>query len=166
MSGRRETANELEQPDDRPAADPTADEEMPARELLAVAREDRWHWRRKIRSNPLQHRVYRVVVAIAGLMLIGLGLVTGPIPGPGGIPLILLGLAIWASEFERAHRLMQLFKAGLHRFRGWTRRRQAAFWVVFIGCCGVCGYVSLLLMGVPAWVPANADALLQQLPGL
>ena len=46
-----------------------------------------------------------------------LGFVTGPLPGPGGIPLVLLGLAIWSSEFEWAHKLMQWFKAQLHRFR-------------------------------------------------
>ena len=102
----------------------------------------------------------------AGLLLVALGFVTGPIPGPGGIPLVLLGLAIWSSEFEWAHRLMQWFKAQLHRFRSWTRWQQAAFWVTFFACCGLGGYTLMLVAGIPGWLPGSADALLQRLPGL
>lgn len=134
--------------------------------ILVDAHEDRWHWRRKIRSNPHQLRVYRVVVAIAGLLLVSLGLVTGPLPGPGGIPLVLMGLAIWSSEFEWAHRLMHSFKAQLDRFRSWSLLQQAGFWVVFFSFCGLCGYTFMLVTGVPAWVPSSADVLLQRLPGL
>ena len=57
-----------------------------------------------------------MAVGFAGLFFVVLGFVTGPLPGPGGIPLVLLGLAIWASEFEWAHKLMQWFKAQLHRY--------------------------------------------------
>ena len=62
-------------------------------------------------AEPAQARLYRIAVAIAGLLLVCLGFVSGPIPGPGGIPLVLLGLAIWSSEFEWANRLMGWFKA-------------------------------------------------------
>lgn len=134
--------------------------------VVRMPQEDRWHWRRKIRANAHQRRVYRVVVALAGLLIIGLGLVTGPLPGPGGIPLVLLGLAVLASEFVWAHRLMGRFKVLLHRFQGWTRLQQTAFWVAFIAFCGMCGYLFMLVMGIPTWVPRSADQLLQQLPGL
>ena len=154
-------ADDLDRTDSAEAA-----AERSADELLSAAREDRWHWRRRIRANPVQRRVYRCVVALVGLMLIVLGLVTGPIPGPGGIPLILLGLATWASEFEWAHRLMHVFKAQLHRFRGWTRWQQVGFWVVFFSFCLLGGYTVMLLMGVPPWVPPSGDALLKRLPGL
>lgn len=132
----------------------------------AATHRDRWHWRRKIRASPVQHRLYRVLVAVAGLLLIVLGLVTGPIPGPGGIPLVLLGLAVWASEFVWAHRVMQVFKAQVHRYQGWSRPQQVAFWVTFIALCGLGGYAFMLVTGVPGWLPASADDLLQRLPGL
>lgn len=128
--------------------------------------DDRWAWRRKIRANAHRRRVYRVVVGLAGLLLIVLGLLSGPLPGPGGIPLVLLGLAVLASEFAWAHRLMLRFKHALHVFRGWSRKKQALAWVIFFACCGVLGYSYLLTLGPPAWMPQEVDALLAQLPGV
>lgn len=134
--------------------------------VLIDAHEDRWAWRRKIRGNPIQLRIYRLGVGLAGLLLVVLGFLTGPIPGPGGIPLVLLGIAIWASEFEWAHRLMHWFKAQLRRFQSWTRLQQTAFWLVFFACCGLFFYTFMLVVGVPGWLPTTADQLLQRLPGL
>lgn len=134
--------------------------------VLIEPEEDRWRWRRRIRQNPRQLRVYRVAVAIAGLVLIALGFVTGPLPGPGGIPLVLLGLAIWASEFEWAHRLMLWCKAKLHLFRTWSRKKQALCWLVFFCCCGLLGYTYLLVLGPPGWIPESVDRLLMMLPGI
>lgn len=131
-----------------------------------LAREDRWEWRRRIRADPRRLRVYRFLVGLAGFLVIVLGLLSGPLPGPGGIPLVLLGLAIWSSEFVWARRLMLRFKALLHRFQGWTRPQQVGFWVAFIAFCGLCGYAAMVVVGVPGWVPSSADDLLAQLPGL
>ncbi len=134
--------------------------------VLIDAHEDRWAWRRKIRASPLKRVIYRVVVALVGLLLITLGFLTGPIPGPGGIPLVLLGLAVLASEFEWAHRLMRSFKAQLRRFRSWSRLQQTGFWIVFFAGCALCGYTYMLTLGIPSWLPTRADVLLQRLPGL
>ncbi|MET1005274.1 MAG: PGPGW domain-containing protein [Propionibacteriaceae bacterium] len=158
-------------PDPEPAAaavDPADPEVVDYSDdnILIDAHEDRWHWRRKIRANPHQLRIYRVIVAIGGLLFVALGLVTGPLPGPGGIPLILLGIAIWSSEFEWAHRLMHFFKAQLKRFQSWTRWQQVGFWVAFFSFCGLCGYAFMLATGVPGWVPEAAGDVLQRLPGL
>ena len=70
---------------------------------------------------------------------------------------MLLGLAIWSSEFEWAHRLMMSFKAQLHRFRQWSRPKQVLFWVVFFSCCGLLGYLYASLIGVPGWMPGPGD---------
>ena len=124
--------------------------------VLIEPHEDRWRWRRKIRQNPRKLAFYRVAVAIAGLLLICLGFVSGPLPGPGGIPLVLLGLAIWSSEFEWAHRLMSWFKAQLKRFRAWPRRGAGAVLGGLLRRCGLLGYSYMLLIGVPGWLPASA----------
>jgi uncharacterized protein (TIGR02611 family) len=132
--------------------------------VLIEPDEDRWRWRRKIRANPHQLRIYRLLVALAGLLLVCLGFVSGPIPGPGGIPLVLLGLAIWSSEFEWAHRVMMGFKAQLHRYYQWSPHRKIAFWLAFLTCCGLIGYSYLLLLGTPGWLPDNLTSALDRLP--
>ena len=134
--------------------------------VLIEPDEDRWRWRRRIRQNPRQLAVYRVGVAIAGLLLVCLGFISGPLPGPGGIPLILLGLAIWSSEFEWAYKLMQSFKRLLHRYQAWPRRWQVLFWLAFFVVCGTLGYSYMLLTGVPGWLPTSIETVLLKLPGL
>lgn len=128
--------------------------------------EDRWAWRRKIRADPHKARIYRVLVGALGTLLILLGVVTGPLPGPGGIPLVLLGLAIWASEFAWAHRLMQWFRLQLHKIRSWSRPRQALAWLILIVGVGVICYADLLIFGVPAWLPETIIHCLGRLPGV
>jgi Putative transmembrane protein (PGPGW) len=128
--------------------------------------EDRWSWRRRIRANPHQLRVYRAVLAAAGLLLVLLGLATGWLPGPGGIPLVLGGLAVWASEFHWARRLMLRFRHALHVFRGWSRPRQALSWVLFLTACALLGWGFLALVGPPAWIPVEVDRVLAVLPGV
>ncbi len=134
--------------------------------VLIEPEEDRWAWRRRIRQNPHQLRLYRVAVGFAGLLLICLGLVTGPLPGPGGIPLVLLGLAIWSSEFEWAYRLRQRFKAEIKKFRGWPAGQKVAFWIIFFAVCAGFGYTYLVLLGPPFWVPDVGANLLEHLPGV
>lgn len=128
--------------------------------------EDRWAWRRSIRADPHKARIYRVLVGALGTLLILLGVVTGPLPGPGGIPLVLLGLAVWASEFAWAHRLMQWFRVQLHKVRGWSRPRQLAAWLSFFVGLGLLGYADLLVFGPPAWLPQSIIDWLGRLPGI
>lgn len=123
-------------------------------------------WRRTIRADPRKLRVYRVGVAAAGGLLIILGGITGPIPGPGGIPLVLAGLAVWASEFVWAHRLMRWFKNQLSTFRGWPRSRQTLGWIVFFLVLGALAYSYLAMIGIPGWLPPFAAASARHLPGV
>jgi uncharacterized protein (TIGR02611 family) len=111
-------------------------------------------------------RIYRVLIAALGVLLVLLGAATGPLPGPGGIPLVLLGLAVWASEFEWAQRLMGWFKRLLHRFRGWSRSKQVLAWLIFFACLAAIGYADLLILGIPVWVPQTLADWLGRLPGV
>ena len=134
--------------------------------VLIEVEEDRWRWRRKIRDNPHQLRIYRSLVAVAGLLLVCLGFISGPLPGPGGIPLVLLGLAIWASEFEWAHQVMMWFKAQLHRYNLLSPQWKIVCWLVFFSCCALIGYGYLLALGAPGWLPDNLTSALDRLPGV
>ena len=153
------------EPDGRPET-PGPEHHDDDHHVLLDADEDRWRWRRRIRQNPRKLVVYRIAVAIAGLLMICLGFVSGPLPGPGGIPLVLLGLAIWSSEFEWANNLMVWFKLQLKRYRAWPRRKKVAFWVAFFAVCGSIWYCYLLLTGVPGWLPGVVEMALLRLPGL
>src|SRR3954447_19868162 len=131
---------------------------------------DRWAWRARMRRNPTTRRVYRVGVGLLGVLLLLLALVTGPLPGPGGIPLALLALAVLASEFAWAARLLGRLRAGSVRAVAWARRRPP--WVQRLGAVASAavvvafGYLGLLVLGLPPWLPAGVQAPLQSLPGL
>jgi len=84
------------------------------------AADDDWEWRRKIRSNPHSHLIYRIVVGVVGLLIVILGLIMVPFPGPGWL-VVFLGLATWASEFEWAQRLLHRARGALHTWATWLR---------------------------------------------
>jgi len=145
---------------------PDEDHQEHHHHILIEPQEDRWEWRQKIRQDKRKLAVYRVAVGFLGLFLIALGLVSGPLPGPGGIPLVLLGLAVWSSEFEWAHQVMMWFKQQLHRYRTWSTSTKVFFWIVFFSCCGLLGYLYMFTLGIPGWLPGSVDVVLQRLPGL
>jgi hypothetical protein len=59
----------------------------------------RHHWDR------VPVHIRKPVVLIAGLALVIAAPFTGVLPGPGGIPIFLIGIAILATEFEWAQRV-------------------------------------------------------------
>lgn len=88
-------------------------------------------------------------------MVVG-GLVAIPFPGPGWL-LVIAGLAILASEFEWANRLLKFTKAKVKAWTEWVLR-QPVWLRLLIGLAtaavvyGVL-VVSLHLTGVPGWIP-------------
>ncbi|MGJ3509569.1 PGPGW domain-containing protein [Enemella sp. A6] len=134
--------------------------------LLLDKTDDRWEWRRKIREDPRKAFFYRLGVGILGGLLIIAGPITGPLPGPGGIPLVLLGLAVWSSEFEWAQRLAVWFKRKVHQYRGMRWRWKLLILLAFFMVIWLIWYVGLVIVGIPAWVPEWAREWLLQLPGV
>ena len=82
------------------------------------AADDDWEWRRRIRSNPHSHLIYRVAVGVLGLVVVVIGLIMVPFPGPGWL-VVFLGIALWSSEFEWAQRLLHLARHTLHTWNQW-----------------------------------------------
>jgi hypothetical protein len=66
--------------------------------------------RDRIRSKAGVGQAYRVGVFVAGLLCIILGFALAVLPGPLTIPPVLLGLWIWSTEFEWAHKLFEKFR--------------------------------------------------------
>lgn len=156
--------------DANPAPPPRGAQGVPARPSPSVARHDRWAWRRAIRADPRKYRIYRAVVGVVGVLLILLGVTTGWLPGPGGIPLVLLGLAVLASEFPWAHRLLQRARVKAHEFTEWTTR--LPWWVRGLGTVATAavlvaiGWLSLTVLGVPDWVPGQVTTVIDGIPGV
>lgn len=139
--------------------------------ILVDADEDRWAWRARIKRNPTTRRIYRVTVAAVGVLLLLLAAATGWLPGPGGIPLALVGLAVLASEFEWADRLLQWAKDRLMAWAGWVREKPVWFrWlggVLTAAAVVAVLWAYLALLGVPTWLPGSSDVWLQEtIPGL
>jgi hypothetical protein len=66
--------------------------------------------RDRIRSKPGLGLAWRVGVFLSGLLCIAAGFALAVLPGPLTIPPVLLGLWIWSTEFEWAHRLFASFE--------------------------------------------------------
>ena len=133
------------------------------------AADDDWEWRRKIRSNQHSHRIYRIVVGVVGLIIVVGGLLMVPFPGPGWL-VVFLGLAIWASEFEWAQRLLHRAKGTL---KTWTERlRPQPWWVkglvllVTIATVAAIFWLLFLISGVPGLLPDIVEEWLRKVPGL
>jgi uncharacterized protein (TIGR02611 family) len=119
-----------------------------------------------IRSRRGGQLAYRTVVAALGAVLVLGGLVMVPFPGPGWL-VVLLGLAVLASEFSWANRLKLLLRGLLAPWVTWL---SAQAWPVrgVVGLATVAavlgaGYLVLRWLGAPGWLP---EGLVSWLPGL
>jgi uncharacterized protein (TIGR02611 family) len=78
---------------------------------------DRLGFRDRLRKNPALALAWRIGVGVFGTLIVVLGLVLVPFPGPGWL-IVFLGLGILATEFAWAERLLDFGKA---KFRAWLR---------------------------------------------
>ncbi|WP_422626693.1 TIGR02611 family protein [Rhodococcus sp. (in: high G+C Gram-positive bacteria)] len=83
-------------------------------------------WRAGIALRPTQNLVYRFVVAVAGTVVLAVGIVAIPYPGPGWL-IVFAGLGILASEFTWARRILHAVRIRYDRFMAWFSRQS---WVV------------------------------------
>lgn len=133
------------------------------------ANDDNWEWRRRIRANPHSHRIYRLVVGLVGLIIVVVGLLMVPFPGPGWV-VVFVGLAVWASEFEWAQRLLQRAK---HTLKVWTEwLRPQPWWVkglallITFAAVAAIFWLLFLISGVPGFFPDVVQQWLEKVPGL
>jgi uncharacterized protein (TIGR02611 family) len=123
-------------------------------------------WREEVRRRPKQHRIYKATVGIIGGAIVVGGLALVPLPGPGWV-IVFVGLAILASEFERADRVQQFARSKVRAWTAWLNRQPVLVRLAvglltfaFVACVV---YGLAVLSGVPSWVP---DWAVPPLPGL
>jgi uncharacterized protein (TIGR02611 family) len=128
-----------------------ADEIRSLRERVADTR-----WRRRLSARRSVDHTYRMVVGIAGAIIVAVGIVTIPLPGPGWLTVI-AGLFVLATEFLWAERLLEFTKRHVKRWTDWLTAQPV--WVraliAVATAAFVCGVVvvTLHVTGVPGWVP-------------
>jgi uncharacterized protein (TIGR02611 family) len=71
----------------------------------------------RIRKNPTGRLILRIAIGTLGTLVVVLGFVLIPFPGPGWA-IVILGLAIWSLEFVWAKSLLDFTKRNV---RSWTR---------------------------------------------
>jgi hypothetical protein len=74
------------------------------------------HWWSRVPTS-----VRKPIVLIVGCLFILAAGLTGWLPGPGGIPLFLIGVAILATEFEKAERFRDRILGIIKLFGVWFR---------------------------------------------
>ncbi|GAA2618338.1 hypothetical protein GCM10010399_56730 [Dactylosporangium fulvum] len=89
-------------------------------------------WRRRLHSTRVGRFGVKIAVALIGTLVIAVGVVLLPLPGPGWV-IILGGLAILALEFHWAKRLLHFTREQLLR---WTRLVREGSWLVRIVSVG------------------------------
>lgn len=91
----------------------------------------RWaRWRDRVRDRRMANMVYRVVVGVVGLAVLAVGIIAIPYPGPGWA-IVFVGLAILATEFAWAHRLLTWTRARYDAVMAWFGRQ--GLWVQALG---------------------------------
>ena len=76
----------------------------------------------RIRSNPSSHLALKIGVGILGAIVVAVGIVLIPFPGPGWA-IVILGLAIWAIEFHWARRLLHFTRKHVQAWTHWVLRQ-------------------------------------------
>lgn len=120
---------------------------------------DRRRWvsrmRDRIRATPGGRHVYRVVVAVVGSAVAIGGLVLVPLPGPGWL-IVFVGLAILASEFQWAQRLLDFGRRKLLAWTHWLMTQpiwvRIALSLVMAGLVAGVGYLLIRWGGLPGWI--------------
>jgi uncharacterized protein (TIGR02611 family) len=108
------------------------------------------HRRDRLRERPMADFVYRVAVGVIGLMVLAIGIVAVPYPGPGWA-IVFLGLAILASEFYWAHRTLTYTRGRYDSAMQWYRRQ--SWWLQAAAALFTAAVVvlTLWLFGALSW---------------
>lgn len=96
----------------------------------------------KQRWRRVPRRIRRPLVFFFGSLFILAAAATGWLPGPGGIPLFLIGIAILATEFERAAQFRDWILRLIQQCGAWFRTHKA----LAVMLC-LCGLATALLVG-------------------
>jgi uncharacterized protein (TIGR02611 family) len=111
----------------------------------------RWaRWRDGLRERRIADFTYRVVVGVVGVAILGVGILAIPYPGPGWA-IVFLGLAILASEFSAAQRVLKWVRARYDAAMDWFKRQHIAVKGLGTAFTAAVVVATLWLFGAVGW---------------
>jgi len=84
----------------------------------------------------LKRHTKRIVIGIAGGLVVLLGLVLVPYPGPGWL-IVFAGLAILATEFDGASKVLDFAKDKYDRWSAWLKRQHPVVQLLVLALTGL-----------------------------
>lgn len=102
-----------------------------------------------IRANPTGRIALKVFIAVAGAIVVTIGLALIPLPGPGWL-IVIGGLGIWAVEFHWAKRLLNFTRRHVQSWARWVRDQSLFVRIVL-------GSVGLVFVAVVVWLSVRAS---------
>ncbi|GIE93054.1 hypothetical protein Ari01nite_05190 [Paractinoplanes rishiriensis] len=98
----------------------------------------------KIRANPTGRYALKIGIGVLGGLVVALGIVLIPFPGPGWA-IVILGLAIWALEFAWAKNLLDFTKRHVQSWTHWIARQS-------LGVRAIVGVVGMVFVSAVVWI--------------
>lgn len=100
-------------------------------------------WLDRVRAKPAGRLTIKIVIGVIGAALVVGGLIMVPFPGPGWL-VVFAGLAVLASEFAWAHRVLEFAKSRVTAATDWLKRQN---WLVRI----LVGLLTLAIASAIVW---------------
>jgi uncharacterized protein (TIGR02611 family) len=97
----------------------------------------------RVRANPTGRLALRIGIGVLGTLIVGVGIVLIPFPGPGWA-IVILGLAVWALEFAWAKNLLEFTKKHVRAWTHWVTRQSLAVRLAI-------GVVGLIFVSAIVW---------------
>jgi uncharacterized protein (TIGR02611 family) len=111
----------------------------------------RWaRWRDRLRERRRAEFVYRIVVGVVGLAVLGVGILAIPYPGPGWA-IVFIGLGILATEFAWARRLLAYARERYDKVMDWFHRQHAIVQILGGLLTALIVFATLWLLGALDW---------------
>jgi uncharacterized protein (TIGR02611 family) len=103
----------------------------------------------RIRKTPHGRMALKIGIGTVGTLVVALGVVLIPFPGPGWA-IVILGLAIWALEFAWAKNLLEFTKRHVQSWTRWVRRQS-------LPVRAVLGVLGLIFVAVVLWASVRVS---------
>ena len=107
-------------------------------------------WRERLRVLRIINLGYRIVIGVVGLVTLVVGIVAIPYPGPGWA-IVFVGLAVLATEFDWARRLLAYARIRYDAAMGWFRRQGTLVQVLGLAFTTAIVVVTMWVFGVLDW---------------